>query len=136
VCNVEKGCVKERKIHQEYLCVWMYVCACVCVLCTKTRAGKKCVCSTSVNQSNCPWQSLSKPKLWEKSSDSNNNFWLFRFFHKNHITLYDFYPLHLGGNLQKFLSKFVRFFITLGLKIFILLRLKVVFEADIIKRWC
>jgi len=39
-----------------------------------------------------------------------------------------------GENSQNFLSKFVRFFVTLGLKILILLRLKVVFKANIIKR--
>jgi len=38
-----------------------------------------------------------------------------------------------GGNLQNFLGKFVRFFETLGLKILRLFRLKVLFEADIIK---
>ncbi len=38
-----------------------------------------------------------------------------------------------GGNSQNFLGKFVRFFITLGLKILRLLRLKLVFfKADII----
>ncbi len=41
--------------------------------------------------------------------------------------------LALGGNSQNFLCKFVRFFVTLGLKIFRLFRLKVLFEADIIK---
>jgi hypothetical protein len=40
----------------------------------------------------------------------------------------------LGGNSQNFLSKFVRFFVTLGLKIMRFSRFKVVFEADIIKR--
>jgi riboflavin kinase/FMN adenylyltransferase len=40
----------------------------------------------------------------------------------------------LGGNSQNFLSKFVRFCVTFGLKILRLLRPKVVFEADIIKR--
>jgi hypothetical protein len=40
----------------------------------------------------------------------------------------------LGGDSQNFLRKFVRFFLTLSLKILILLRLKVVFDADIIKR--
>ncbi len=39
-----------------------------------------------------------------------------------------------GGDSQKFLGKFVRFFLTLGLKIFRFYRLKVVFRADIIKR--
>jgi len=39
----------------------------------------------------------------------------------------------LCGNSQNFLGKFVRFLITLGLKILILFRLKVLFEADIIK---
>jgi len=39
-----------------------------------------------------------------------------------------------GGNSQNFFSKFVRFFVTLGLKILRLSRLKVVFETDIIKR--
>jgi len=38
------------------------------------------------------------------------------------------------GSSQNVLSKFVRFFVTLGLKILILLWLKVVFRADIIKR--
>jgi hypothetical protein len=41
---------------------------------------------------------------------------------------------HKGQNSQNFVSKFVRFFETLGLKILRLLRLKVVFKADIIKR--
>jgi hypothetical protein len=41
-----------------------------------------------------------------------------------------------GGDSKNFLWKFVRFFITLGLKILRLSRLKVVFEADIIKGWC
>jgi len=39
----------------------------------------------------------------------------------------------LGGDSQNLLQKFVRFFITLGLKILRLFRLKVLFEADIIK---
>jgi len=39
----------------------------------------------------------------------------------------------LGANSQIFLSKFVRFFITLDLKILRLFRFKVLFEADIIK---
>jgi len=39
----------------------------------------------------------------------------------------------LGGNSQNFLQKFVRFFVTLGIKILRLIRLKVLFEADIIK---
>jgi len=43
---------------------------------------------------------------------------------------------HLGGNSQNFLWKFVRFFLTLGLKILRLFGLKVLFEADIIKGWC
>jgi len=38
-----------------------------------------------------------------------------------------------GENSQNFLRKFVRFFFTLGLKILRLFRLKVLFEADIIK---
>jgi len=37
-----------------------------------------------------------------------------------------------GGNSQNFLSKFVRFFVTLGLKILRLLRQKIVFKYDII----
>jgi len=41
-----------------------------------------------------------------------------------------------GRNLQNFLGKFVRFFVTLGLEILILLWLKVVFEADINKKLC
>jgi len=44
-----------------------------------------------------------------------------------------FHKVH-GGNSQNFLSIIVRFFVTLGLKILRFLRLKVVFEADIIKR--
>jgi len=39
----------------------------------------------------------------------------------------------LGGDSQNFLGKFVRFFVTLGLKILRLFRLKVLFEAEIIK---
>jgi hypothetical protein len=39
-----------------------------------------------------------------------------------------------SGDSQNILQKFVRFFLTLSLEILILLRLKVVFEADIIKR--
>jgi len=48
-------------------------------------------------------------------------------------------PLHgptvkdQGGNSQNFLGKFVRFFLTLGLKILRLFRFKVLFEVDIIK---
>ena len=41
---------------------------------------------------------------------------------------------HLSQNSQNFLSYFVRFFITLCLKILRLLRLNVVFKSDIIKR--
>jgi len=40
---------------------------------------------------------------------------------------------NLSGNSQNFLGKFVRFFVTLGLKILRLFRLTVLFEADIIK---
>ncbi len=43
------------------------------------------------------------------------------------------YKLDQGGNSQNFLGKFVRLFLTLGLKILGLFRLKVLFEADIIK---
>jgi hypothetical protein len=39
-----------------------------------------------------------------------------------------------GRNSQNFLGKFVRFFVTLGLKILIFFRLKVLFEADFIKK--
>jgi len=39
----------------------------------------------------------------------------------------------LGGDSQNFLRKFVRFFVTLGLKILRLFWLKVLFGADIIK---
>ncbi len=39
----------------------------------------------------------------------------------------------LSGNSQNFLSKFVRFFLTLDFKNLKLFRLKVLFEADIIK---
>jgi len=42
----------------------------------------------------------------------------------------------LGGDSHNFLSNFVRFFVTLGLEILRLLRLKVVFKADISKRRC
>jgi len=42
----------------------------------------------------------------------------------------------LGGNSQNFLHKFGGFFVTLGLKILRFLRLKVLFEADIINGWC
>jgi hypothetical protein len=38
-----------------------------------------------------------------------------------------------GGHSQNFSQKFVRFFVTLGLKILIFFRLKELFEADIIK---
>jgi len=38
-----------------------------------------------------------------------------------------------GGNSQNVLQKFVRFFVTLDIKILRLLTLKVVFNADIIK---
>jgi hypothetical protein len=40
---------------------------------------------------------------------------------------------NLGGDSQYFLHKFIIFFVTLGLKILRLFRLKVLFEADIIK---
>ncbi len=43
---------------------------------------------------------------------------------------------HLGGDSQNFLHNFVRFFVTLGLKILRLFRLKVLYEADIIERRC
>jgi len=39
----------------------------------------------------------------------------------------------MGGDSQNFLQKFIRFFLTLGLKILGLFRIKVLFEADIIK---
>jgi len=39
----------------------------------------------------------------------------------------------LGGDSQNFLRKFARFFITLGLEILRLFRLKVLFEVDIMK---
>ncbi len=39
----------------------------------------------------------------------------------------------LGGDSQNVLRKFVRSFVTLGLKILRLSKLKVLFEADIIK---
>jgi hypothetical protein len=38
-----------------------------------------------------------------------------------------------GWGITKLLSKFVIFFVTLGLKILRVFRLKVLFEADIIK---
>jgi len=43
------------------------------------------------------------------------------------------YDKGLGGDSQNFLHKFVRFFITLGLKILRLFGLGVLFEANIIK---
>jgi len=39
----------------------------------------------------------------------------------------------LGGDSQNLIQKSVRFFVTLGLKILKLFRLKVLFEADVIK---
>jgi len=42
----------------------------------------------------------------------------------------------LDGDSQNFLRKSIRFFVTLGLKILRLFRLKVLFEADIIKGQC
>jgi hypothetical protein len=45
----------------------------------------------------------------------------------------DRFLLHLGGDSQNFLFKFVRFFVSLGLKILRFFRLKVLFEAEIIK---
>ncbi len=45
-----------------------------------------------------------------------------------------FVNFHPGWDSQNFLSKFVRFVVTLGLKILRLLSLKVLFEADTIKR--
>jgi len=44
--------------------------------------------------------------------------------------------MNLSGDSQNFLGKFVRFFVTLGLKILTLFRIKVLFEADIIKGGC
>jgi len=42
-----------------------------------------------------------------------------------------------GGNSQQnFVSKFIRFFVTLGLKILRLFSFKVLFEADIINGRC
>jgi len=41
-----------------------------------------------------------------------------------------------GGDSQNFLGKFVIFFVTSGPKILRLFRLKVLFEADIIKGGC
>jgi len=41
-----------------------------------------------------------------------------------------------GGDSQNFLRKFLRFFVTLNLKILRLFLLKALFEADIIKGWC
>jgi len=46
---------------------------------------------------------------------------------------FNFWLMFLGGDSQNFLGKFVRFFVTLGLKILRLFILKVLFEADIIK---
>jgi len=41
-----------------------------------------------------------------------------------------------GGNLQNFLRRNLKIFITLGLKILIRLRLEAVFEEYIPKCWC
>jgi len=41
-----------------------------------------------------------------------------------------------GTDSQNFLGKFVRYLVILGLKILRLFRLKVLFEANIIKGWC
>ncbi len=41
-----------------------------------------------------------------------------------------------GGNSQNFLSRILKIFVTLGLKILILSRLKEVFEREILKCWC
>jgi len=46
---------------------------------------------------------------------------------------YDIGNNEQGGDSQNFLCKFIIFFVTLGLKILRLFRLKVVFETDIIK---
>jgi len=62
-----------------------------------------------------------------KVLDNNINVLGFLFFGKKIIIK------SLGEASQNFLQKFVRFFVTLGLKILRLLRLKVVFEAKIIK---
>jgi len=43
---------------------------------------------------------------------------------------------YLGGDSQNFLHKFVRFVITLGIKILRLFRLNVLIGANIIKGWC
>jgi hypothetical protein len=42
----------------------------------------------------------------------------------------------MGGDSKNFLCKLLRFFVTLGLNILRLFKLKVLFEADIIKGWC
>ena len=41
-----------------------------------------------------------------------------------------------SGNSQNFLMQIRNIFVTLGLKILGFLRLKYIFEADIIKGWC
>jgi hypothetical protein len=75
----------------------------------------------------------------------HGNFYFFYFDHILHAFLnkkklfyisFKFLDRTLGGNSQNFLSKFVTFLVFLGLKILRFLRLKVVFEADIIKRLC
>ena len=52
---------------------------------------------------------------------------IFEVLHKTNI---------LGGNSQNFLKRILKIFVTLGLKILIVLRLKQVFETDILKCWC
>ncbi len=41
-----------------------------------------------------------------------------------------------GRKSQNFLRRICKIFVTLGLKILILLRFKKVFKADILKGWC
>jgi len=56
-----------------------------------------------------------------------------------HFDLYKIFIIRLmkqGWDSQNFLHKFVRFFVTLGIKILRLFRLKVIFEADINIEWC
>jgi len=60
--------------------------------------------------------------------------WSKYFFNVPSTLLLKFLGMPMGGNLQNVISKFVRFFVNLGLKILRFSRLKVVFEADIIKR--
>jgi len=107
-------------------------------------------CKNSVKLSVCTFLGLRTKKqlavkcCWNWLQKTSNIHWALghgavgcKFTHHNHFSAYLVrHFLSLGENSQNFLGKFVRFFVTLGLKILRLFRLKVLFEADIIKGWC